>query len=251
MICDLVIPALDERANIDPLFDALECVRAARQPVDWFEIRHVILADNGSTDGTAEAASSRGAIVVHEPERGYGGACLAAIAWIADRNDPPDTLVFLDADLADDPETMPDLLAPLERGDAEIVIGSRVARAEAEALNLAQRVGNRLACALMAVLTRRRYTDLGPFRAIRWETLERLAMTDRTWGWTVEMQMKAALLGVRVVEIDVAYRRRRSGRSKVSGTLWSVVRVGTKIIATILGLWWRRARIRAASRPGR
>ena len=243
MITDLVIPALDEEANIEPLFDALDGQRGL--------IRRVILADNGSVDGTPEAAAARGAVVVREPHRGYGTACLAAIDWIRRDGEPPDVLVFLDADLADDPTALPRLLAPLEAGDADLVIGSRVRQAEPGALNAPQRFGNRLACAMIAVLGGRRFGDLGPFRAVRWPTLERLAMADRTWGWTVEMQMKAAILGLASVEVDVPYRVRRAGRSKISGTVRGVVTAGTKIITTIVGLWWRRRAITARDRSRR
>jgi glycosyltransferase involved in cell wall biosynthesis len=237
LTCDLIIPALNERASIDALFDALDGQGL---------LRHIVLADNGSTDGTPDAAEQRGAIVVHEPQRGYGAACLKAIDWIEAQDEPPDVIAFLDADLADDPAALPELLAPIEQGRAEIVIGSRVRRAEPGALNFTQRFGNRLACTLMAALGGRNYRDLGPFRALAWPTLMRLDMADRTWGWTVEMQMKAALLGIPVLEVDVPYRRRRHGRSKISGTLRGVIAAGTKIILTIFALWFRRRAIRAA-----
>ncbi|MHC5023350.1 MAG: glycosyltransferase family 2 protein [Planctomycetota bacterium] len=242
MILDLIIPALDEEANIDALFDGLEPFRGdgAGRP----RLRNVILADNGSADRTPGLAAKRRAVVVHEPQRGYGAACIKALDWIRQKDDPPDVVVFLDADLSDDPAALPDLLAPLERGVAEIVLGARRARAEPGALNLVQRFGNGLACGLMRVLGGRGYTDLGPFRAARWTTLQRLRMADRTWGWTVELQMKAALLDIPTVEVDVPYRRRREGRSKVSGTIRGVIAAGTKIIATIVSLWWRRGRIR-------
>ena len=235
VICDMVIPALDEVANIDALFDRLEPFRGTR-------LRHVVLADNGSSDGTPEAAAARGAVVVSEPRRGYGSACLKALAWIEQQPQAPDAVVFLDADLSDDPASLPVVLEPLESDRADLVIGSRVRRAEPGSLNLVQRFGNRLACGLMALLAGRRYSDLGPFRAVRWTALQRLAMADRTWGWTVEMQMKAALLGVPSIEVDVPYRKRPGGRSKISGTLRGVVAAGTKIIVTIVVLWWRGKR---------
>lgn len=241
MIVDLIIPAHNEESNIDPLFDALSAL-----PSDV--IRRVILADNGSTDDTAVRAAERGAIVVREPRRGYGGACLKALAWIRVNDEPPpDVVVFLDADLSDDPAELPRLLAPIEAGRAELVIGSRIRRAEPGALNLAQRFGNRLACALMRLLAAARYTDLGPFRAVRWAALARLDMCDRTWGWTVEMQMKAAIIDLSVEEVDVNYRRRRSGKSKISGTLRGVLTAGTRIIATLVLLRMRRSAIRRAA----
>lgn len=244
MIVDLVIPALDEAPNLPALFDALDRHRAT--------LRRVVLADNGSTDGTPELAAARGAIVVREPRRGYGGACLAALARLAEERPPPDVVVFLDADLSDDPDALPDLLAPIAAGRAELVVGSRVRRAEPGALNVVQRFGNGLACAMMRGLAGARWSDLGPFRAIAWPALQRLAMADRTWGWTVEMQMKAALVGLAVAEVDVPYRRRGAGRSKISGTLRGVVAAGSKIIATILLLRLRRRAVRAAAlTPGR
>ena len=209
-------------------------------------MRHVILADNGSRDGTPKLAEAHGAVVVHEPQRGYGAACLRALDWIAARDDPPDVVVFLDADLSDDPAALPDLLAPLAEGKADVTIGSRVKRADPGALNFVQRFGNGLACRLMRLASGRRYHDLGPFRAVRYQTLGRLNMQDRTWGWTVELQLKAALMKIPVVEVDVPYRRRASGRSKISQSFTGTVRAGTKIIWTIAAIWWRWKRARHA-----
>ena len=171
MRCDLIIPALNEASNMDGLFDAL-----AALPDDL--IRHVVVADNGSTDGTDRAAEARGAVVVHEPQRGYGAACLKAIEWIDGRDTPPDTVAFLDADLADDPGVLPALLEPIEKDRAQIVIGSRVRRAEPGALTMPQRCGNALSCLLIRVLTGHRFSDLGPLRAVRWTTFKDLEMTD-------------------------------------------------------------------------
>ncbi|MGI9013687.1 MAG: glycosyltransferase family 2 protein [Phycisphaerales bacterium] len=226
MHIDLLIPAHNESLNIDPLFDAIERVQPDL-------IRRVVLIDNASTDDTAALATKRGAIVLHEMHRGYGAACLAGINWLGS-NQPPDVLVFLDADLSDDPAALPRLLQPIFSGDAVLVIGSRVRLAEAGALNVAQRFGNRLACMLMFMATGKRYRDLGPFRAISWNALEQLHMQDRTWGWTVEMQMKAAMQQLRVAEVDVPYRTRHAGKSKISGTVRGVVAAGWKIITTII-----------------
>ena len=241
--CDLVIPALNERPNIDRLFDELEAVSG--------DIRHIVLADNGSTDGTPDAATARGAIVVHQPERGYGAACLAGLAWLAEQPEPPAVVVFLDADLADDPAQLPRLLVPIRTGRVPIVIGSRVRHGEDGALNFVQRFGNGLACLLMRLLGGRRYHDLGPFRAVEWPTLQRLRMADRTWGWTVELQMKAAMLNIPCEEIDVPYRRRPAGKSKISGTVRGVVTAGTKIIWTIFALRLRKRRLIRADRRDR
>ena len=241
MRCDLIIPAFNEVNGIDPLFDALEPLRGT-------VLRHVVLADNGSTDGTPDSAARRGATVVHEPRRGYGAACLKALQWIDDLDEPPQIVAFLDADLSDDPASLPDVLAPIEQGRAELVIGSRVKRADPGALSVVQRFGNGLACLLMWLTTGRRYHDLGPLRAVRYETLKRLDMADPTWGWTVEMQAKAALAGIPSIEVDVPYRRRAHGRSKISGTLRGVVTAGTKIIVTIFVIWWRQRVARSTER---
>ena len=225
---DLIIPARDEADNMPALFDALP-----RQL-----LRHVVVVDNGSRDATAELARAGGAVVVHEPQRGYGTACLAGLAWVGRLADPPAAVAFLDADLADDPAKLAPLLEPIVQGSADLVIGTRARLAEPGALDPHQRFGNWLACRLIHAATGRRYRDLGPMRAIGWTALQRLQMRDRTWGWTVEMQYKAAAQGLRFVEIDVPYRRRRAGRSKISGSLVGSVRAGWKIIATIGKLWW-------------
>lgn len=224
--CDLVIPAFNEAGNVEALFEAL-------RPLRGDLLRHVVLADNGSTDGTPDAAAALGAVVVREPQRGYGAACLKALDWITGLAEPPAIVAFLDADLSDDPAALPTVIEPIRRGDADLVIGSRVRLADPGALNFVQRFGNGLACRLMQLTTGRRYHDLGPLRAVRYETLKRLHMRDRTWGWTVEMQAKAALAGVASLEVDVPYRRRVHGRSKISGTVRGVVTAGTKIIVTI------------------
>ena len=238
MRCDLIIPALNEATNIDNLFEAIRSLPEGL-------VRHVILADNGSTDGTPEVAEAHGAVVVHEPHRGYGAACLRAIERIKQQEDPPDVIVFLDADLSDDPAALNSLLEPIEQGRAEIVLGSRVRLAQPGALNLAQRWGGGLACVMMRVLTKKRYSDLGPFRAARWTTFQQLQMADRTWGWTVELQMKAALMEIPTIEVDVPYRRRAGGRSKISGTLRGLFAAGTKIISTIIAIWWKHRRSRS------
>lgn len=228
-VVDLVIPARDEQANIGPLFEAL--------PLPYF--RHVIVADNGSIDRTAELAAACGGVVVSEGTPGYGGACLAALAWIEGLADPPDLVAFVDADLSDDPAQLPLLSAPIKANTADLVIGSRTCQAEPGALSVAQCFGNLLACTLIRLLAKGRYTDLGPMRVVRYESLKRLNMTDRTWGWTVEMQYKAAVLGLRTVEINVPYRQRRAGRSKISGSIIGSIRAGRTIILTILRLCWQ------------
>jgi glycosyltransferase involved in cell wall biosynthesis len=194
-------------------------------------VRTVVVVDNGSSDDTAAVARAAGATVVSEPRRGYGAACLAGLAHL--RAHPPEAVVFLDADASDDPAQLPEVLAPLIEGRADLVIGSRVRGGHAPgSLTLAQVLGNRLAVALLGLLFGVRYTDLGPFRAIRWSALEALGMRDRGYGWTVEMQARAARAGLRAVEVPVRYRR-RIGRSKISGTVRGAVGAGSKIVFTI------------------
>lgn len=218
MKIDVVIPALNEEAALPTVLSAIP-----RPPV-----RRVVVADNGSTDRTAQVARANGAEVVREDERGYGAACLKALAHLAD--DPPDVVVFLDGDASDHPEELPALVAPIARGQAELVIGSRVrGRLERGALTPQQRVGNAIACAILRVVYQADYTDLGPFRAIRWGALEQLRMRDRNYGWTVEMQIRAARLGFRAAEVPVSYRP-RIGESKVSGTLRGTLGASRKIL---------------------
>jgi glycosyltransferase involved in cell wall biosynthesis len=213
-----IIPALDEEQALPLVLQAIP-----RPPV-----HRVVVADNGSTDRTAEVARQNGAEVIHEPERGYGAACLKALAHLA--ADPPDIVVFLDGDYSDHPSELSSLIDPIVTGDADMVIGSR-ARGQADrgALSPQQQVGNTIACTALRLLYGVRYTDLGPFRAIRWETLQALGMRDRNYGWTVEMQIKAAQRGVAYREVPVSYRQ-RIGVSKVSGTLRGSVGAGAKIL---------------------
>jgi glycosyltransferase involved in cell wall biosynthesis len=214
----VVIPARDEALALPAV---LPCLPA------W--LAEVVVVDNGSRDETAAIAARLGARVVSEPRRGYGAACLAGIAALSP---DVDTVLFMDADAADDPADIPALLAPLAAGAASLVIGSRVAQALPGALTPQQRFGNALACTLMRGIWGGRFTDLGPFRAIRRDALTRLAMDDRTWGWTVEMQVRALRLGIPIAEVPVRYRP-RIGVSKISGTVTGSARAGAKILWVI------------------
>ena len=192
----------------------------------------MLVVDNGSRDGTAAAARAAGATVIIEPRRGYGAACLAGIARLA--ADPPAIVAFVDADLSDDPARLGDLVAPIQQGRADLVIGSRtLGRAEPGSLTPVQRFGNALAVTLLGLFHGARFTDLGPFRAIRWATLERLGMRERGYGWTVEMQARAARLRCPHAEIAVDHRRRGGGRSKIAGTIRGSAGAGARILLTI------------------
>ena len=195
----------------------------------------VIVVDNNSTDDTAAVARAAGATVLREERPGYGYACLAGMAHAFGRpeTERPDIIVFLDGDHSDYPAEMPALLAPILRGAADMVIGSRaLGRRERGAMLPQQLFGNWLATRLLHRLYGVRYTDLGPFRAIRTGALQRLDMQDKTYGWTVEMQLKAARQGLRTTEVPVRYRR-RIGTSKISGTVRGTLGAGYKILWTI------------------
>ncbi|HEX4955958.1 MAG TPA: glycosyltransferase family 2 protein [Thermoanaerobaculia bacterium] len=220
---DVVIPALNEEASL-PLVLA-DLPRAC--------LRRIVVADNGSHDRTAEVAREGGAEVVPAPRPGYGSACLAGLAHLR-ATGPPGVVVFVDADYSDHPEELPILVAPILAGRSDLVIGSRIlGRRERGALLPQARAGNLVACWLIRLLYRHRYTDLGPFRAIRWTALERLGMHDPDFGWTAEMQVKALRCGLSVEEAPVSYRR-RVGVSKITGTVAGTLRAGYKILWTVL-----------------
>ncbi|MER2997717.1 glycosyltransferase family 2 protein [Pontibacter populi] len=198
-------------------------------------VTDVIVVNNNSSDRTAETASQAGATVLHEPKPGYGHACMKGITYAAAKpaETRPDIIVFLDGDFSDYPQEMDLLLKPIVDGTADMVIGSRVlGKREAGSLLPQQLFGNWLATKLLRLLYGVKYTDLGPFRAIKLDTLLKLNMQDRTYGWTVEMQAKAAKQNMRSVEVPVSYRK-RIGVSKVSGTIKGTVLAGYKIIFTI------------------
>ncbi len=216
----VIIPAYNEEKSLAHVLRDI--------PRAWAD--EILVADNGSTDRTSEVAAAEGARVISQPERGYGAACLAGIAAL-----PSDTqvVVFLDADYSDFPEDMEPLLAPILTGSADMTLSTRTRSHETRAaLTQQQRWGNWLATTLIRWRFGFHYTDLGPFRAIRREALERLSMCDRNFGWTVEMQIKSGLAGLRVVEVPLRYRV-RIGRSKISGTVKGTVLAGAKILYTI------------------
>lgn len=225
----VIIPALNEEATLPSVL--------ADIPRELVE--EVVVVDNGSVDRTADVARMNGATVLHESRRGYGAACLAGIAHL--QAAAPDIVVFLDGDYSDHPDELSLLVQPIVEGQADLVIGSRTKGvADPGALLPQARFGNALATVLIRWLYGVSYSDLGPFRAIRFSTLQALQMVDQNYGWTVEMQIKAARAKVRIVEAPVSYRKRAGGASKVTGTLKGTVLAGYKILWTVFRYAWRR-----------
>lgn len=227
---------LDPLTAIDvviPAFNEAESIGLVLGDISHLLVRRVVVADNNSTDSTARMAEASGAIVVPAPRQGYGSACQAGVKEV-ERRGAPDIIVFLDADYSDHPDEMEQLVSPILAQEADVVIGSRVrGKSEPGALLPQARFGNWLACWMIRILYRHRYTDLGPFRAIRWSSYTQLGMRDPDFGWTAELQVKALKQGLRVTEVPVSYRK-RVGVSKITGTLVGTIRAGYKIIRTIL-----------------
>ncbi len=217
----VVIPAFNEARSIGLVVGDL--------PADLVE--EVVVVNNASTDETEANARNAGATVVREAKSGYGNACLRGIAYARTRQ--PDVVVFLDGDYSDHPEELRALVAPVLAEEADFVVGSRMlGRREKGAMLPQALVGNALACALMRLFWGARWTDLGPFRAITFEALEKLGMEDQTFGWTIEMQIRAVEAGLRCAEVPVSYRR-RVGVSKITGTLSGTLRASYKILWTV------------------
>jgi glycosyltransferase involved in cell wall biosynthesis len=217
----VIIPALNEEASL-PLV-------LADLPKDILE--EIVVVDNGSDDHTPQVARDAGATVLHEQRQGYGWACLAGIEHLKTRM--PDIVVFLDGDYSDHPEELSEVVQPIVTDEYDMVIGSRTkGTAEPGALLPHARFGNALATSLIKLVYGFTYSDLGPFRAVRFAALLELGMTDCTYGWTVEMQIKAIHKGLRITEVPVRYRR-RIGASKVSGTLKGTLMAGYKILWTV------------------
>ena len=218
----VVIPALDEERSLPSVLADIP------HPL----VDEVVVVDNGSRDRTADVARAGGATLITEPRQGYGQACLTGIEAL--NSNPPDIVVFVDADYSDRPSELPKLIDPILTDTADLVIGSRILGVrEPGALAPHARWGNELATWMIRLLYGVRFTDLGPFRAIRYTTLLSLKMEDRNYGWTAEMQAKASRAGVTSTEVPVSYHR-RIGRSKITGTVKGTVLAAWKIITTIL-----------------
>ena len=226
MIIDVIIPAFNEEKSISSVIGDIPSGL----------VREVVVCNNNSTDRTKANALKSGAFVVDEPKKGYGAACLKGMAHIAEKEIKPDVVVFLDGDYSDHPEEMHELLKPISDEDYDMVIGSRaLGELERGSMQIQQIFGNWLATSLIKLIYGYHFTDLGPFRAIKYQSLLDLEMADKDFGWTVEMQVKAAKMKMKCTEVPVSYRR-RIGVSKVSGTVKGTILAGHKILWTIFKL---------------
>ncbi|WP_432411841.1 glycosyltransferase family 2 protein [Rasiella sp. SM2506] len=221
-IIDVIIPAYNEAASIGLVITDIPSL-----------VREVIVVSNHSTDRTEIVAQKAGATVLKESQRGYGYACLKGMQHISDKKEKPDIVVFLDGDYSDYPEQLTELIAPIIEKDIDFVIGARVKRLRADgSMTFPQRFGNWLATNLMKLFFGANFTDLGPFRAIKYDKLIALKMQDKTYGWTVEMQLKALKKKYSYTEVPMKYRN-RIGTSKVSGTVKGAIFAGIKILSWI------------------
>jgi glycosyltransferase involved in cell wall biosynthesis len=223
-IVSVVIPAFNEENGVGQVISEI--------PKDI--VSEIIVVNNASTDKTGRIAKAAGAKVLNEPSRGYGRACLKGIEYLKKSDPLPDIVVFIDADYSDYPEEIQTLINPILSENVDLVIGSRsLGKKEKGSMTVQQTFGNWLATRLLALLYNAKFTDLGPFRAIKFSSLINLDMQDKTYGWTVEMQLKAAKKNMRWAEVPVRYRK-RIGFSKISGTVKGTVMAGYKIISTII-----------------
>ncbi|MBT8258860.1 MAG: glycosyltransferase family 2 protein [Bacteroidia bacterium] len=218
----VIIPAFNESGSIARVIEEIPSV-----------VSEIIVVNNGSTDNTAETASQAGATVLHESRKGYGHACLKGMEYIAEQNPKPDIVVFLDGDYSDYPEDLIGIVNPILEVDYDFVVGARVKHLREKASMTPQQIfGNWLATTLMRLFFGSTFTDLGPFRAIKYNKLVGLHMQDKTYGWTVEMQLKALKQKLKYIEVPVRYKK-RIGVSKVSGTVKGSILAGIKILSWI------------------
>lgn len=221
-IIDVIIPAFNEENSVGKVVGDIPAY-----------VRHVIVVNNNSNDQTRLVAEKAGAIVLDEKQRGYGKACLKGISYLDSLEERPELVVFLDADYSDYPEELTDVIRPILEEDFDMVIGSRSrGNREKGSMTIPQVFGNWLATSLMKFIYKTDYSDLGPFRAIKWTRLCEIKMVDQDFGWTIEMQIKAAKKGLRTTEVPVNYKK-RIGMSKVSGTVKGTFMAGYKILWTI------------------
>ncbi|MCH2234309.1 MAG: glycosyltransferase family 2 protein [Crocinitomicaceae bacterium] len=219
----VIIPAMNEEGSIGKVISEI--------PKDL--VNTVLVGNNNSSDNTKEVAQKAGAIVLDEPRPGYGYACLKCMDYAAEMEEKPDIIVFIDGDYSDYPEEMHNVVAPILDQDIDLVIGSRaLGKKEKGSMTFPQRFGNWLATRLMRIFYGLKYTDLGPFRAIKYDKLLALGMADKTYGWTIEMQLRAKRRGLTYTEVPVNYKN-RIGKSKVSGTIKGTIMAGIKIIGAI------------------
>ena len=218
----VIIPAFNEEKSIAKVIADIP---------DFVE--EIVVVNNNSTDQTALVAAKAGATVLTEKSKGYGYACLKGINYLSQKDKTPDILVFLDGDFSDFPQELTKVIQPIKNNNADFVVGARVKELrESGSLTPQQVFGNWLACFLMKILYKSSFTDLGPFRAIRWSTLEKLQMSDKTYGWTIEMQLKVLRQKIVYQEVPVSYKK-RIGVSKVSGTVKGTIFAGMKIMGWI------------------
>ena len=223
----IIIPALNEERSIGKVITSLPKI-----------YHQLIIVDNGSTDSTQKIAKKNGAIVLSEKNRGYGNACLKGIRFL--KKNPPDIVVFLDGDFSDYPHEIKKITKPIEQKKVDFVIGSRIKSLREKGSMTPQQIfGNKLACFLLKLIYGGKFTDLGPFRAIKWNTLMDLNMIDKTYGWTIEMQLKVLRKKISYNEVPVSYRR-RIGDSKISGTIRGSLFAGIKIIGWIVKYYFKK-----------
>ena len=223
----IIIPALNEENSIGQVINSL--------PKIYYQL---IVVDNGSNDSTRKIAKKNGAIVLIEKNRGYGNACLKGIQFL--KKTPPDIVVFLDGDFSDYPQEIKKIIKPIEQKKVDFVIGSRIKSLREKGSMTPQQIfGNKLACFLLKLIYGGKFTDLGPFRAIKWDTLMDLNMIDKTYGWTIEMQLKVLRKKISYGEVPVSYRR-RIGDSKISGTIRGSLFAGIKIIGWIVKYYFKK-----------